>query len=350
MGKSKKNRTSSRSIHGTARECDTKISGTAAGGATVEEAPGFSHRPVMLWECIDGLNIDPDGIYVDGTAGGGGHSSEIAKRLAGGRLISIDRDSEAIAACTVRLAPFSERVTLVHDNYRNLEAILKRADAPEVDGVLLDLGISSHQIDTVERGFSYSAKEDAPLDMRMSRDDGLSAYDVVNGYDPEELKRILYEYGEEKFAARIVDRIVAAREVSPIKTTRELSELIKAAVPAAAVEKGSHPAKKSFQAIRICVNEELTGIEPTLRAAISALKRGGRLAVITFHSLEDRIVKQIFADAAKGCVCPPDFPVCVCGKTPTVKLVNRKPIVSGEDELSENPRARSAKLRIVEKL
>lgn len=332
--------------------CDTartRLTSPLANGELGAET-GFSHRSVLLWECIEGLAIKPVGVYVDGTAGGGGHSYQIASRLDGGRLISIDRDSDAIAACEKRLAEFGDRVTLVHDNYRNLGSVIESLGIDGLDGVLLDLGVSSHQIDTVERGFSYSAPEAAPLDMRMSRDDGLTAYDVVNGYDPSELRRLLYEYGEEKFASRIVDRIVEAREKAPIETTTELSDIIRAAIPAASVEKGSHPAKRTFQAIRIEVNGELDGIEPALTSAIDLLKPGGRIAVITFHSLEDRIVKRIFADRVKGCECPPDFPVCVCGKKPTLKLVNKKPIVSGADELSENPRARSAKLRIAEKL
>ncbi len=333
------------------------VCGTARTGSDITDSDGdlgagtgFSHRSVLLWECIEGLSIKPDGIYADCTAGGGGHSYEIASRLDGGRLISIDRDSDAIAACEKRLGAFGDRVTLVHDNYRNLGSIIDSLGIDGLDGVLLDLGVSSHQIDTVERGFSYSAHEPAPLDMRMSKDDGLTAYDVVNGYDPSRLKEILYEYGEEKFASRIVDRIVEAREKAPIGTTTELSEIIRSAIPAASVEKGSHPAKRTFQAIRIEVNGELDGIEPALISAIDSLRPGGRIAVITFHSLEDRIVKRIFADRVKGCECPPDFPVCVCGKMPTLKLVNRKPIISGADELSENPRARSAKLRVAEKL
>ncbi len=332
--------------HGTARERTVIADNDEAPGA----GTGFSHRSVLLFESIEGLCIKPDGIYADCTAGGGGHSFEIASRLTGGRLISIDRDSDAIEACEKRLVVFGDRVTLVHDNYRNLGSIIGSLGIDGLDGVLLDLGVSSHQIDTVERGFSYSAHESAPLDMRMSRDDGLTAYDVVNGYEPSRLKEILYEYGEEKFAARIVDRIVEAREKAPIETTTELSDIIKSAIPAASVEKGSHPAKRTFQAIRIEVNGELDGIEPALTAAINSLRPGGRIAVITFHSLEDRIVKRIFADRVKGCDCPPDFPVCVCGKKPTLKLVNRKPIVSGTKELSENPRARSAKLRVAEKL
>lgn len=315
-----------------------------------QAAGSFSHKSVMLWECIEGLDIKPGGIYVDGTAGGGGHSFEIASRVDGGRLISIDRDSDAIAACGERLGVFGDSVTLVHDNYRNLEAILESLGIDKIDGMLLDLGVSSHQIDTVERGFSYSASESAPLDMRMSRDDKLTAYEVVNGYSEGELRRILFDYGEEKFAARIAQRIVEARESAPVTTTKELSDLVKSAVPAASVERGSHPAKRTFQAIRIEVNGELDGIEPALKAAIAALKPGGRLAVITFHSLEDRIVKRIFAEAAKGCDCPPDFPVCVCGKKPILKQVNKKPITASADELSENTRSKSAKLRIAERL
>ncbi len=321
------------------------------GGAKIsEEAPVFSHLPVMLSECIDGLNIRPDGIYVDGTAGGGGHSAEIAGRLSGGRLIAIDRDIEAIEACRARLSRFGERVTLVHDNYRNIGAILSGLGVGKIDGALFDLGVSSHQIDTKERGFSYSRDGDAPLDMRMSRDDALTAYDVVNSYGEDELCRIISEYGEERFASRIVSRIVSARSAAPIRTTGELSELVKAAVPASSVERGSHPAKRTFQAIRIEVNGELDGIEPALRDACAAMNAGGRIAVITFHSLEDRIVKRVFSELARGCVCPPDFPVCVCGRKPEIKLINKKPITAGADELSANPRAKSAKLRIAEKL
>ncbi len=305
----------------------------------------------MLHECMDALDVKNGGIYVDGTAGGGGHSSEIAKHMGTGRLISIDRDADAIAACEARLSPFGG-VTLVCDNYRNLSAILSSLgiENGSVDGIMFDLGVSSHQIDTVERGFSYSAKEDAPLDMRMSREDKLTAYDVVNGYSESELSRIISEYGEERFASRIARAIVNARADSPIKTTRELSELVKSAVPAASVEHGSHPAKRTFQAIRIEVNGELDGIEPALRAAVDALRPGGRLAVITFHSLEDRIVKSVFAELARGCTCPSDFPVCVCGNKPKIKLVNRKPITAGADEIKYNPRSKSAKLRAAEKL
>ncbi len=320
------------------------------GGASISEAaPVFSHLPVMLYECIEGLDIKPGGIYVDGTAGGGGHSFEIAKRLGGGRLISIDRDIEAIEACRERLSVFGERVTLVHDNYRNLEAILAERGAGRIDGALFDLGVSSHQIDAEERGFSYS-HGDAPLDMRMSREDTLTAYDVVNGYGEDELARIIFEYGEEKFARRIASRITEARATSPIKTTGELSGIVRSAVPASSVERGSHPAKRTFQAIRIEVNGELDGIEPAIRAACAAMNPGGRIAVITFHSLEDRIVKRVFAELSKGCVCPPDFPVCVCGRKPEIAVINKKPITAGADELLANPRAKSAKLRIAEKL
>ena len=319
------------------------------GGAYVSEgAPVYSHRPVMLSECIESLNIRPDGTYVDGTAGGGGHSSEIAKRIPEGRLISIDRDRTAIETCGARLAEYGGHVTLVHDNYRNLGDILRGLGIDGVDGVLFDLGVSSYQIDTPSRGFSYSRDGDSPLDMRMSQEDRLTAYDVVNGYSEEALRRIIFEYGEERFAPRIAERIVNERASGPIRTTGELSELIKSAVPAGSVERGSHPAKRTFQAIRIEVNGELDGIEPALRAACDALRPGGRLAVITFHSLEDRIVKQVFAELARGCVCPPDFPVCVCGRKPRLHLINKKPITASDTELIENSRARSAKLRVAE--
>ena len=328
----------------------------AVGGAAISEtdnntSPVFSHLPVMLHECIDALAVKDGGTYVDGTAGGGGHSYEIASRMGSGRLISIDRDSDAIAACEKRLSGIGN-VTLVHDNYRNLASILDSLDIENgaVDGIMFDLGVSSYQIDTVERGFSYSSKEDAPLDMRMSREDRLSAYDIVNTYTESELYRIISEFGEERFASRIAKAIVNAREASPIMTTRQLSELVRSAVPAATVERGSHPAKRTFQAIRIEVNGELDGIEPSLRAAVDALRPGGRLAVITFHSLEDRIVKTLFAELSRGCTCPPDFPVCVCGNKPKIKLVNRKPTTASGSEIKINPRSKSAKLRIAEKL
>ncbi len=351
MTASASNKTDKPETRDTARAARDNSGGTDTGGTEPSEnAPVFSHLPVMLPETIEGLRIDPDGVYVDGTAGGGGHSSAIAERLSGGRLISIDRDAEAIAACRTRLCKFGGKVTLVEDNYRNLSPILDSLGVDEIDGALFDLGVSSHQIDTASRGFSYSSPEPAPLDMRMSRSDSLTAYDVVNGYGEDELRRIIYEYGEEKFAAKIARRIAEKRATTPITTTTELSELIKSAVPKGSVERGSHPAKRTFQAIRIEVNGELDGIEPAIRAAVERLRHGGRIAVITFHSLEDRIVKRVFAELERGCVCPPDFPVCVCGRTPTLRAVHKKPITASDAELSANPRARSAKLRVAEKL
>ena len=308
----------------------------------------FYHVSVLLEECLDGLNIKPDGIYVDGTLGGAGHSSQIAKRLTTGRLIGIDRDPVALKAAGERLAPYGDRVTLVHSNFCQIAKVLDDLGIDAVDGVLLDLGVSSPQLDDGERGFSYMT--DAPLDMRMNNQDPLSAYNVVNEWSYEELRRILFDYGEERYAPRIADAICRKREVSPIQTTLELVDVIRGAMPAAALREKQHPAKRSFQAIRIAVNDELGAVRQVMDAAIPRLKKGGRLAVITFHSLEDRIVKNAMADASKGCTCPPSFPVCVCGKKPAVKLVNRKPIVSGDAELERNPRARSAKLRVCEKI
>lgn len=307
----------------------------------------FSHRSVLLDECIEGLAIREDGIYVDGTAGGGGHSFEIAKRLTTGRLIAIDRDEAAIAAATARLSPFSERATVCRSNFSAVDEVLDRMGITKIDGMLLDLGVSSYQLDTAERGFSF--RSDAPLDMRMDRRQEKSAYTVVNTYSEQDLKRILFTYGEERFSARIAARIVAQREKAPIETTLQLAQLIKDAIPAATRD-GGHPAKRSFQAIRIEVNGELSAIEPTLRAAVARMNKGGRLAVITFHSLEDRIVKQTFADLATGCTCPKSLPVCVCGKQPLVRQVSKKPILPSERELAENSRSHSAKLRVVEKL
>ena len=308
----------------------------------------FHHVSVLLDECLEGLDIKPEGIYVDGTLGGAGHSSQIAKRLTTGRLIGIDRDPVALKAAGERLAPFGDRVTLVHSNFCEIAQVLKSMNIDGVDGILLDLGVSSPQLDEVSRGFSYMA--DAPLDMRMNSEDVLSAHDVVNSWSFEELKRILYDYGEERYAPRIASAICSRREVKPIETTLELVDIIRGAMPAAALREKQHPAKRSFQAIRIAVNDELGSVEKVMRDAIPCLNPGGRLAVITFHSLEDRIVKNAMAEAAKGCTCPPSFPVCVCGKKPLVKLISRKPIVSGEMELERNPRARSAKLRICEKI
>ena len=308
----------------------------------------FHHVSVLLEECIDGLNIKPDGIYVDGTLGGAGHSSQIAKRLATGRLIGIDRDPVALEAAGERLAPYGDRVTLVHSNFCEIAQVLKDLNIDGVDGILLDLGVSSPQLDDAQRGFSYM--NDAPLDMRMNGEDALSAYEVVNRWSYEELRRILFDYGEERYAPRIADAICRRREEKPIRTTLELVDIIRSAMPAAALREKQHPAKRSFQAIRIAVNDELGSVEKVMRDAIPCLNPGGRLAIITFHSLEDRIVKNGMAEAAKGCTCPPSFPVCVCGKKPKVKLISRKPIVSGDEELERNPRARSAKLRICEKL
>ena len=308
----------------------------------------FYHVSVLLDECLDGLNIKPNGIYVDGTLGGAGHSSQIAKRLTTGRLIGIARDQVALAAAGERLAPYGDRVTLVHSNFCEIAQVLEQLEIPGVDGILLDLGVSSPQLDDGERGFSYMA--DAPLDMRMNRNDALSAYEVVNSWSYEELRRILYDYGEERYAPKIAAAICARREVKPIETTVELVDINRGAMPAAALREKQHPAKRSFQAIRIAVNDELGSVEKVMRDAVGCLNPGGRLAIITFHSLEDRIVKNGMADAAKGCTCPPNFPVCVCGKKPKVKLVNKKPIVSGDEELERNPRARSAKLRVCEKL
>ncbi len=307
----------------------------------------FSHKSVLLDECIENLAIRPDGVYVDGTAGGGGHSFAIASKLQEGRLIAIDRDEAAIKAAGERLRPLGERATVVRSNFYELTAVLDTLQIPVIDGLLLDLGVSSHQFDEAERGFSY--RSDAPLDMRMDRRQEKSAFEVVNTYSEDALKRILYEYGEERFAGRIAARIVRERENAPIRTTFELSELIKGAMPAAARD-GGHPAKRSFQAIRIEVNGELDVIAPTIESAVSRMRKGGRIAIITFHSLEDRIVKQAFAKLSTGCTCPKSLPVCVCGNQPKIRLVSKKPILPGERELSENPRSHSAKLRVVEKL
>lgn len=313
-----------------------------------EDTAGFSHVPVMLHECIEGLAIRPDGVYVDGTAGGGGHSFEIARRLETGLLIAIDQDEAAVKAASARLAPLGPRAVVVRNNFCRLDEVCRDLHIDRIDGILLDLGVSSYQLDTPERGFSYMA--DAPLDMRMDERQTKSAYDVVNTYSEAELRRILFGYGEEKFAGRIAGRIVRAREQEPIKTTGQLASLIKEAIPAAAREGGHHPAKRSFQAIRIEVNRELDVIRPALEAALERLQVGGRMAVITFHSLEDRTVKQTFADMATGCTCPKSLPMCVCGRKPSVRMVTRKPVTPTEAEISANPRARSAKLRVAEKI
>lgn len=307
----------------------------------------FHHVSVLLDECIEGLNIKPDGIYVDGTLGGAGHSYHIAEELTTGRLIGIDRDPVALKAAGERLSPFADRVTLVHSNFCRMGQVLQELGISGVDGILLDLGVSSPQLDDGSRGFSYMT--DAPLDMRMDNGDALSADTVVNTWSYEELKRILYDYGEERYAPAIAAAIVRKREVSPIRTTLELVDVIRSAMPPAALREKQHPAKRTFQAIRIAVNDELNSVSKAMDTAIPCLNPGGRLAVITFHSLEDRIVKNAMAAAAKGCICPPEFPVCVCGRKPQVTVLTRKPIVSGEEELERNPRARSAKLRICEK-
>ncbi len=308
----------------------------------------FHHVSVLLEECIQGLAIKPDGIYVDGTLGGAGHSSRIAAKLTTGRLIGIDRDNVALEAAAERLRPFEDRVTLVHANFCDMDQALQELGIDKVDGILLDLGVSSPQLDDGQRGFSYMT--DAPLDMRMNGEDTRDARQIVNTWSYEELKRILYDYGEERFAPRIAAAICRRREQAPIETTLELVDVIKSAMPTSALREKQHPAKRSFQAIRIAVNDELGAVETVMKKAVPLLNPGGRLAVITFHSLEDRIVKNAMAEAAKGCTCPPSFPVCVCGKKPQVRIVTRKPIVSGEEELERNPRARSAKLRICEKL
>ncbi len=308
----------------------------------------FSHKSVLLDECIEALNIRPDGIYLDGTLGGAGHSLEICRRLIGGHLIGVDRDTVALEAAAKRLHAHRSKVTLVHDNFANLGQILDSLGLDAIDGMLFDLGVSSPQLDDGERGFSYMV--DAPLDMRMNRDDTLTAYDIVNNWPREELRRILFEYGEERYAPLIAAAIERVRSDRPIETTQELVRVIKSAMPPQALREKQHPAKRSFQAIRIAVNDELGAVSQMMRMAISRLNPGGRLAVITFQSLEDRIVKNAMAEAAKGCICPPGFPVCVCGRKPQIRLVSRKPIVPSGRELMENPRARSAKLRVAEKL
>ena len=309
----------------------------------------YTHRPVLLGECIEALNIRPEGIYLDGTLGRAGHSREIARRLSGsGRLICVDRDQAALDAARERLGEWMDRVTLVHSNFDRVSEILDELGISGVDGMLFDLGVSSPQLDDGSRGFSYMA--DAPLDMRMDRSEGLTAADVVNTWSQEELRRILFQYGEERYAPLIAAAIVRHREERPIETSLELVDIIKEAMPARALKEKQHPAKRSFQAIRIAVNDELSSVDRMIQGAVPKLNKGGRLAVITFHSLEDRIVKTGFGAFAKGCICPPDFPVCVCGRTPDIKLVNKKPILPSQQEIEENPRARSAKLRVAEKL
>ena len=306
----------------------------------------FHHISVLLTECIDNLNIRPDGIYVDGTMGGGGHSLEIAKRLTTGRLICIDQDPNAHEAAGKRLAEYKDRITFVRDNFGNIADILDSLGIEKIDGMLLDIGVSSHQLDEAERGFSY--QQDAPLDMRMNPDRPFSAYDVVNGYDEDELDRVIFTYGEERWARRIAQFIVKERENKPIETTGELVDIIKKAVPKGARKDGPHPAKRTFQAIRIEVNGELEVLQRAIDDVAARLAVGGRLCIITFHSLEDRIVKEAFRKQENPCICPPQFPVCVCGKKPLGRVITRKPILPSKEELEENPRSRSAKLRVLE--
>ena len=292
------------------------------------------------------MNIRPDGIYVDGTMGGGGHSLEIAKRLTTGRLICIDQDPNAHEAAGKRLAEYKDRITFVRDNFGNIKSILDSLGIEKIDGMLLDIGVSSHQLDEAERGFSY--QQDAPLDMRMNPDRPFSAYDVVNGYDEDELDRVIFTYGEERWARRIAQFIVKEREAKPIETTGELVDIIKKAVPKGARKDGPHPAKRTFQAIRIEVNGELEVLQRAIDDVAARLAVGGRLCIITFHSLEDRIVKEAFRKQENPCICPPQFPVCVCGKKPLGRVITRKPILPSKEELEENPRSRSAKLRVLE--
>lgn len=309
----------------------------------------FSHKSVLAQECMEGLRIRPQGIYMDATTGGGGHSLGIVQRLEeGGRLICIDRDDDALQAAGKRLEPYRDKITFVKSNFSDIAAVAKDLGISQVDGILFDLGVSSYQLDAMERGFSYM--NDAPLDMRMDRSQSFTAGDVVNGYSQEELKRILWDYGEERYSGRIAAAICRRREEKPIQSTVELAEIIRGAMPPQALREKQHPAKRSFQAIRIEVNGELRAVEQAVQDSVDLLAPGGRLAVISFHSLEDRIVKNIFAQQAKGCICPPEFPVCVCGRKPRLKLVHRGVITAGEEELRDNPRARSAKLRVAEKI
>ncbi|AJA47922.1 ribosomal RNA small subunit methyltransferase H [Clostridium pasteurianum DSM 525 = ATCC 6013] len=308
----------------------------------------FKHIPVLLDECIEGLNIKEDGIYIDCTLGGAGHSSEIIKRLSEkGRLIGIDQDTDAINAASKKLADY-DNVTYVHNNFYNIKNILDELNIDKVDGILMDLGVSSYQLDEAERGFSYM--NDAPLDMRMNRESNISAYEIVNNYEEADLYRIIKAYGEEKFAKRIASFIAKEREERPIRTTFELVDIIKSAIPARFRREGPHPAKRTFQAIRIEVNKELEILNKAIEDAVSKLNRGGRIAIITFHSLEDRIVKTKFKELENPCECPKDFPICVCGKSPKIKILTRKPKEANEYELEINPRSRSAKLRIGEKI
>ncbi|MGE4283692.1 MAG: 16S rRNA (cytosine(1402)-N(4))-methyltransferase RsmH [Clostridia bacterium] len=309
----------------------------------------FHHVSVLLEESVNALNIKPEGTYVDATMGGGGHSYKMCESLSSeGRLIGIDQDSNAIMAAAQRLKEHQSKVIFINDNFKNIKKILEDLEIEAIDGAVMDLGVSSHQLDEGERGFSY--QQDAPLDMRMDRRNTLTAQEIVNHYSEEEITKIIFEYGEERWAKRIAYFIVQCRQIEPIKTTGELVEVIKKAVPAGARKDGPHPAKRTFQAIRIAVNDELGILENTIKDFVEMLNRGGRLAIITFHSLEDRIVKQTFNSLGRGCECPPQFPICVCNKKPTVKIINRKPFTPSEQELDENPRSRSSKLRVIQKI
>ena len=315
----------------------------------MEEQIAFSHYSVLLNECIEALAIRPNGIYIDGTAGGAGHSSVIASHLdKGGKLLALDQDATAVAVATERLARFGERAEVVHSNFSDLASVCAERGIERIDGLLLDLGVSSYQLDTAERGFSYRA--DAPLDMRMDAQKPLTAKKIVNEYSEDALRRILFEYGEERFSSRIASNIVRARLTAPIETTGELVEIIKRSVPTRHGDGGHHPAMRTFQALRIEVNAELDVIAPAIKSAVSLLNKGGRIAIITFHSLEDRIVKQTFASLTGGCTCPKNFPICVCGNKPKVKILTKKPILPSAEELAVNSRSHSAKLRIAEKL
>lgn len=305
----------------------------------------FSHFSVLLNECIENLNINPDGIYVDGTAGGAGHSSKIAEKLEGGLLIPIDQDEDAIKVIGERLDQFGDKVKIVRDNFSSIKTVLDNLGIDKIDGLLLDLGVSSYQLDTAERGFSYMA--DAPLDMRMDNRATRSAYNVVNEYSADELKKVIYEFGEERFAPKIVSGIINAR---PIQTTGELVEIIKKSIPPFARKEEWNSVKRVFQAVRIEVNKELDVIAPTIEAAVNMMNKGGRIVIITFHSLEDRIVKQTFNTLASGCTCPKDFPVCVCGNKPKIKIITKKPILPSDEELAVNSRSKSAKLRVAERI
>lgn len=305
----------------------------------------FSHIPVMLNECLEGLEIRPEGVYIDGTAGGAGHSAEIARRLTTGRLLALDQDPDAVKTATERLSPYS-CAQVVHVNFRNMGSVLAAAGLSGADGVLLDLGVSSYQLDTAERGFSYL--KDAPLDMRMAQE-GPTAADLIATASEGEISRILWEYGEERYARNIARGIVRAREKAPVETTLQLAEIVKSSMPAAA-RRDKNPCKRSFQALRIAVNSELDALSQGIAEAFECLNSGGRLAIITFHSLEDRMVKQKFQELCQGCICPPQFPVCVCGRKPRARLVNKKPILPTQEELSNNRRSQSAKLRIIEKI